>query len=155
MTLGKEMKICTLTIICAFLVSCANMIAGDIAFTYLVFLSKDKKVDIIKVEGLNLGPLYGKANPQPRYVGNAKYVSNHGIKISEEIVITWKYSDAGPDAKVTQAVIHRDKQGIPAEINDDSRSLRLVFSNGSWSAELGGKRGVKRDEPNKTARPTR
>ena len=46
------------------------MIAGDIAFTYLVFLSKDKKVDIIKVEGLNLGPLYGKANPQPRYVGD-------------------------------------------------------------------------------------
>ena len=131
------------------------MIAGDIAFTYLVFLSKDKKVDIIKVEGLNLGPLYGKANPQPRYVGKATYVSNHGIKISEEIVITWKYSDAGPDGKVTQAVIHRDKQGIPAEINDDSRSLRLVFSNGSWSAELGGKRGVKRDEPNKTARPTR
>jgi|GEM_PF-3373435 hypothetical protein len=131
------------------------MIAGDIAFTYLVFLSEDKKVDIIKVEGLNLGPLYGKANPQPRYVGDKGYVSNHGIKISEEIVITWKYSDAGPDAKVTQAVIHRDKQGIPAEINDDSRSLRLVFSNGSWSAELGGKRGVKRDEPNKTARPTR
>ena len=130
------------------------MIAGDITFTDLVFLSKDKKVDIIKVEGLNLGPLYGKANPQPRYVGDKGYVSNHGIKISEEIVITWKYSDTGLDGKVTQTAIHRDKQGIPAEINDDSRSLRLVFSNGSWSAELGGKRGVKRDEPNKALEPT-
>ena len=148
------MKVCTLTIICAFLVSCANMIAGDITFTYLVFLSKDEKVDVIKVDGLSLGPLYGKANPQPRYVGNAKYASNHGIKISEEIVITWKYSDAGVDGKVMQAVIHRDKQGIPAEIYDDNRSLRLVFSNGSWSAELGGKRGVKRDEPNKALEPT-
>ena len=148
------MKVCTLTIICAFLVSCANMIAGDITFTDLVFLSKDKKVDIIKIEGLNLGPLYGKANLKPGYVGKKTFVSNHGIKISEEIVITWRYSDAGVDAKVTQAVIHRDKQGIPAEINDDSRSLRLVFSNGSWSAELGGKRGVKRDEPNKPLEPT-
>jgi len=73
---------------------------------------------------------------------------------SEMCIRDRKYSDAGPDAKVTQAVIHRDKQGIPAEINDDSRSLRLVFSNGSWSAEVGGKRGVKRDEPNKALEPT-
>ena len=135
------MKISILIIICAFLVSCTNMIAGDITFTDLVFLSKDKNVDVIEVKGLNLGPLYGKQSFEPRNVGKQTYVSNHGIKISERIVITWKYSDTGADGMVTQAVIHRDKQGIPGEINDDSRSLRLVFSNGSWSAELGGKRG--------------
>jgi hypothetical protein len=127
------------------------MTSGDITFTDLVFLSKDKNVDVISVEGLNLGPLYGGANPQPKHVGKKTYVSNHGIKISEKIVITWKYSDAGVDGKVMQAVIHRDKQGIPAEINDDSGSLRLVFSNGSWSAEWAVGEEVQQHQPNKSA----
>lgn len=129
------MKIFTLTLICAFLASCTNMIAGDMAFTDLVFLSKDKNVNIVELKGLDLGPLYRKKNLDTRNIGKATYVSTDGIKVSETMVIRWKYSDAGPDGKVMEAVIRRDKHDIPDIINNDGDSLVLVFSKGNWSAQ--------------------
>jgi hypothetical protein len=111
------------------------MTAGDTVFTNLVFLSKDKDVNIIDVDGLDLGPLYRNGNISPRNIGDKTYVSTHGIKVSATILVKWRYSDAKSGGKIMEAVISRDKHGIPTGISNDGDSLVLVFSRGSWSAQ--------------------
>jgi hypothetical protein len=118
-----------------FVVSCAGHKSNSGRFSDLVFISKGEIVDVVDVDGINLGSLYGSSPMSPKNVGHQTYVTSQGISVEENVTISCKYSSNRDESVSSNTTINRSRLGIPEKI-PDNHALNLIFSQGAWKMNM-------------------
>jgi hypothetical protein len=122
-------------VLALFVVSCAKHTSNVGRFSDLVFISKGEIVDVVDVDGINLGSLYGSSPMSPKNVGHKTYVTSQGISVEENVTISWKYSSNRDEQTLIKATIKRAGSGIPQRI-PDNHALNLIFNQGAWEMNM-------------------
>lgn len=114
------------------LVSCASPETDFSTENTLYFLSKAQLIDVLSLEGIDLGVMFrppSKAVTSKNF-GKKGLITYHGILVDEEITIKWTPSKT--DNADVQEVVLKRPDAVPEKLPDNTSLVLEYMGNGQW-----------------------